>query len=140
MSSPPERYAEFELTIDIASNFDKILDGLKTWQERGLIVNVDLRMRMLLPSANYVRVRVEVKPELLAGLDIWLGLGIVSHAEVFLFCSKELTCDYDAAIAPSRQEPKAFGTKSQIPSNSTDIPVPSDWEKWQLGESRSHIW
>jgi hypothetical protein len=122
MSSPPEQYAEIELNIDIASpsNISNVLDGLKAWHERGLILNIDLRLRMLLPFASYARVSAVVKPELLEGLDIWLELGIVSHAEVIPFCRRALTCEYEAeyeaAIATSQ-------VQSQIPIKSADIPV-----------------
>jgi hypothetical protein len=136
MPSPPEQYATFELNIDIASasNFGKVLDGLKAWHERSLIVNIDLRLRMLLPFASYARVSVEVKPELLDGLDIWLGLGIVSHAEVSFFCNKELTCDYATAIAPIQSPSQP---RNQIPISSTNISELTDWESGNRARDRS---
>lgn len=134
MSSPPEQYAKFELDIDISSpsNFGKVLDGLKAWHERDLIVNIDLRLRMLLPFASFARVSAEIKPELLEGLDIWLGLGIITQAEVIQFCAQELTCDYVKAISPQMASAAPSQSSSQtrlhIPIKSTEIPALTNQE------------
>ncbi|WP_019502928.1 hypothetical protein [Pseudanabaena sp. PCC 6802] len=111
MSSPPNRYAQIELAIDIVANFEKVLDGLKAWQRLGLIDRVDLRFQTQQAYASYTRLKVEIKPELLEGLEQWLNLGILSTADVVRFCGRELTCDRVESMAP-QASPSYISTTS----------------------------
>lgn len=121
MSSPPNRYAQIELAIDLVANFEKVLDGLKVWQQLGLIDNVDLRVQVRQTYASYARLKVEIKPELLEGLEQWLNLGILTTAEAIRFCRKELTCDYCDYI----ESQATASVPSYVQTTSVNVPTTS---------------
>ncbi|MGQ4648375.1 hypothetical protein [Lyngbya aestuarii] len=97
----------------------QLLEGLAVWRILGLLADTQVSVEIITNNDH---------PELLAGLDAWLRLGLVDQAAVKKLCRENLTCalpikkTVPSASQPVRQLPNV---STRVASTASVIPPPS---------------